>query len=109
MKKEVNRRTFIKMTGTAFGILALGSLLPVDKLLFPKIEFAGFLFRGDTSGKLLYSADQGKSWQIAAKFGDHCIVKNLQIIDDQMELTLMTQGYPFSLITRDGFVWMNQV
>jgi hypothetical protein len=109
MKREVNRRTFIKMTGTAFGILALGSLMPVDELLFPRIEFAGYLFRGDTSGKLLFSADQGKSWQIAAKFGDHCIVKNLKLMDDQMELTLMTQGYPFSLYTRDGFVWMNQI
>lgn len=104
----MNRRQFLTIT-TAAAITGLARLAApptaAAKGLLPVLRQTT-LYQGTKDGKLFESTDGGKSWQLIANFGSHCVVE--QIVsprDGGVSIRLNCSGYSFDLLSKDARVW----
>ena len=72
----MNRRQFLKVSGVAYGMLALWLSPRVVQQIAsrPQAEANGKLYRGTVDGRIYTSEDRGRSWKLHTNLGDQCSV-----------------------------------
>lgn len=73
----------------------------------PQAEFEGMLYRGSVDGCIYASSDGGASWGLFVRLHDQCAITDLKASKCCLTATLEFEGYPFSLTSTDGKVWMS--
>jgi hypothetical protein len=104
----VNRRTFlIAATSTALALSAHALFPQLARLEANIIEavVGGRRLRGTQHGQVLESLDDGASWQVVSKFGDHCAVKAFAEREARIYARIHVQGHPFVLCSTDARTW----
>jgi hypothetical protein len=102
------RREFLKLAGMASaGMLVLSSTSFKAITLPMEVEARGKVYRGTQDGKILVSANGGKSWQLHSDFGSHLAV--LYMSKDRGEnvhAQMGFAGHSFELaLAQNGNVW----
>ena len=102
------RRDFLKLSGlfSAAVFIPLNSL--TKEFSFPvEVEAQGNLFRGTTDGKILISADAGKTWQLHTNFGSNFSIMNLGMnLWGQVEAQLGFADHSFEVaLAKNGVAW----
>jgi hypothetical protein len=104
----VNRRTFlIAATTTAVALSAHAIFRQHAQPVADTIEavVGGRLLRGTSRGQVLESLDKGESWQVVAKFGDHCAVSGFAEHETQIYARIHVQEHPIVLSSTDARTW----
>jgi photosystem II stability/assembly factor-like uncharacterized protein len=105
----MERRTFLKTSFMA--VAALGS-----RLAFPSageaaggtVSYGGLLYRAGSSGKILKSADAGRSWSLHSDLGDMYSITKLGVVSgSRLRLTVGYGGRSFGLfLAPNGRSWL---
>jgi hypothetical protein len=96
----MNRREFVTMMALSLvGIVAGG--VPTAA----QAKSRGGMIKGTADGKILASADAGKSWQIKADFGPDISVLDIRQDGPYAYAQLGFQSYSFWLRSSDGAKW----
>ena len=106
----MQRRTFLKVAALAVAGLA-------GRLAFPwaaaaaggDVSYGGLLYRAGNRGKILTSADRGKSWTLHSDLGDIYSITNIAVDrrSKLMRLTVEYAGDPFALVLApDQHSWL---
>ncbi len=105
----MNRREFI-VTCTQVslaGLITLGT----PQLLYAKspaqVEFKGNLLKGTEDGKILSSSDNGLTWNVLAKLGEHNQVYRLAQSRHHAFVKINHHGHHFVLKSLDGETWVS--
>lgn len=101
----MERREFLKMTGTVMlgatglQVLSVGAAQAASPKIDPlQVELAGRLYRGTPDGKILVSADAGKTWTVHSDFSSHYSVSSLTVSKTGTLATVLGyQGWPIPL------------
>ncbi len=106
------RRDFLKVMGaglaSAWLLSGASSPLPTGLLSFslrPQTSLGALMLRGEQGGRILQSADQGKTWQPLVSFGEHCAVQSLVTHNEQVYVKLMVGSNAFWLRSADTLTW----
>jgi len=96
----MNRRDFLKVSSvvSAFGLIAAG---PLDKVFNIESEAIAFgkIYRAGSKGRIMVSADKGKSWQVHANFGSENAVTDIFVAKDhRLYVKLNHQNHKFYLV-----------
>lgn len=72
------RRDFLKMSGLVSAALFM-QINSMGKMTSNpmEVESHGMLYRGIADGKVIFSADQGETWQLHTNFGSEFSIMNL--------------------------------
>ena len=102
------RREFLKLAGmvSAIGLVWTTPLIKV--LSVPvEVESLGKLYRGTQDGKILVSANAGKSWQLHTDFGSELPILGLtKDRRENVQAQLGCAGYSFQLsLTPNSKIW----
>ena len=102
------RRDFLKLSG----LLSAAVLLPFNSLTKAvstpdNVEVHGRLFRATSDGKIFFSEDAGKTWQMHTNFGSDFSVVHLGLnFWGQLEAQLGFAGRSFEVaLGRNGKAW----
>ena len=115
----LSRRDILKMLGLGLGavFLSTGTALP-DKLATAShwtkslarpgmVQFGTQRFRGTTTGEIFSSSDDGQTWTLLTRLGDHLEITDLLADGNQLLARLVYQGQAFWLRSPDGVRWFN--
>ncbi len=96
----MKRRDFLKVSSllSAFGLIAAG---PLDKVFIVESEAIAFgkIYRAASKGRIMVSADKGKSWQVHTNFGSENAVTDIFVATDhRLYAKLNHQNYKFYLV-----------
>ena len=96
----MKRRDFLKVSSliSAFGLIAAG---PLDKVFNVESEAIAFgkIYRAANKGRIMVSADKGKSWQIHTDFGSENAVADIFVATDhRLYVKLNHQSHKFYLV-----------
>jgi hypothetical protein len=96
----MNRRDFLKMSSaiSAFGLIAAG---PLDKVFNVESEAIAFgkIYRAVSKGRIMVSADKGKSWQVHTNFGSENAIADIFVATDRrLYVKLNHQNHKFYLV-----------
>jgi hypothetical protein len=78
-----------------------GDIFPGDFICGP----GGKLFHGTADGRILASADGGRTWRRNTNFGEDCRVRGLSIAGGNLLADIGITGGTFQLASADGVVW----
>lgn len=95
----MNRRDFLRIGGAVATALLL-QFNPLGKLAMRPVEVKanGMTYRGTLDGKILISADEGRTWQLHTNFGeDFSILSLFTNLSGQIHAQLEFAGHPFEL------------
>ena len=104
----MNRRDFLKLGGLFSTALFVQFNLPSFVGSQPiEVEFQGDLYRGTSDGKILISANEGKTWRLHTNFGAQFAIVRLSTDAQERVVALVEyQGYDFKLALSDhAGVW----
>jgi hypothetical protein len=104
----MNRRELLTLTARAAMVVAASAIAPaIAGRAAPVVqaETGGRLLRGTPDGRLLQSEDQGKTWQVIAKFGEHCAIRHIEAHHAAITLGLEVQGHHFTLHSTGSNKW----
>jgi hypothetical protein len=101
---KITRRDFMKVTGLMTGVLMVQ---PALKHLTPelKVNFKDLLIRAESGGRLMASQNNGLTWKVLFKFGDHLRITGLEENHSELMCTLELMGHQFTLNSTDGQIW----
>jgi hypothetical protein len=95
----MNRRDFLKLGGLFSTALFLQFNLPGSiAIQVVEVESQGNLYHGTSDGKILISANEGKTWQLHTNFGSQCAVTKLSTDAQERVVALIEYlGFDFKL------------
>jgi hypothetical protein len=94
------RRDFLKLGG----LFSAAVFIPFDSLaksayVLVEVEAQGKFFRGTSDGKILFSVDAGKTWQLHTNFGPHVSIQDLWVnFWGQLQAKFVLAGHNFELV-----------
>lgn len=97
----MERRTFLKVSLVTVAALAARLASPWAASAAPgDVAHGGLLYRTGGAGKILSSADRGKSWRLHSDLGDMYSISNIGVDrrSKLLQLTVGYAGYPFALV-----------
>jgi hypothetical protein len=104
----MNRRDFLKVGGL-FSAVLLMQVSPLGSFVLRSVEVEsqGRRYRGTSDGKILLSADNGKTWQLHTNFSRDFSILNLSKDSlGQVHALLEFAGYPFELaLVQNSKTW----
>jgi hypothetical protein len=104
----MHRRDFLKIGGL-FSAALLVQFNPLGKLAVRpvEVEAGGKLYRGTSDGRILVSANAGKTWQLHTHFGMDFSIIGLSIdFRRQVRAEIEFAGHPFELaLVQNGKNW----
>ena len=104
----MNRRDFLKLGGL-LSTAVLVQFSPLGRFAVRPVEAesGGRRYRGTSNGKILISADAGKTWQLHTNFGAEFSIRGLFAdYAGQVHAQLEFAGYPFELaLAQNSKTW----
>ncbi|NLG73051.1 MAG: hypothetical protein GX495_13555 [Chloroflexi bacterium] len=97
----MNRRNFLKL----FAIAPLGGLMAFRGYSGSEAAAPAKVLRGTPEGKIYESLDQGKTWQLAANFGENRSVLNISTRQGIFYAEIGCGEHSFTLQSTDGRCW----
>lgn len=97
----MERRTFLKVSLVTVAALAGRLASPwTAAAAGGDVAYGGVLYRTGGGGKVLRSADRGKSWTLHSDLGDMYSITNIAVDrrSKLLQLTVGYAGYPFALV-----------
>jgi hypothetical protein len=105
----MRRRHFLKMLGLAFGGGAVALAIPWTPVAAESeaVTYRGKLYKGDQLGRVLVSADAGRTWKVQTSLGRIYSVKSLSVSPGQrLYATVAHRHRQFVLVLdHDGRAW----
>jgi hypothetical protein len=99
----MQRRAFLKLLGLA----GVGSTMPLQALAGvldaaalrsnPAVAYDSRLYTAGGAGRILVSADRGRTWKVHANFGPTCAVRYLAVTGGRLMAAASYQGTGFPL------------
>ena len=95
----MNRRDFLKLSGLFSTALFVQFNLPGSIAIKQvEVESNGRRYRGTSDGKILISANEGKTWQLHTNFGSQNAITKLSTdAQDRVVALVDYMGYDFEL------------
>lgn len=100
---RVDRRKLLQLATFTVGVALSSGFLPL--LSRATTVDQPVKMKGTSTGKILLSRDDGKTWEVATDLGDECSVRSIRSTSRGFYADIGHKGYRFTLHSVDGRHW----
>lgn len=106
-----SRRTFFRLAGLPIFLSVAAPVAGAMDAAFPpaQIEHQGRCYRGTADGRILVSADRGRTWREIANFGPSVRIERFSANErDAVSVQLRNRLHRFRLRFKGDHIWLTE-